>query len=103
MRKRRAKSSLLIVPQNPPQGRVSVCYDCEGLESRKEHKLITTAIGMAAAMGIELLTEDQYLHPAKAGRVRLENLKLGENPSCDPESGRRVIYRMLLWAGLCGS
>ena len=43
-----------------PKGRVSVCYDREGLESRKEHKPKTTAMDMAAEMGIELLTEDQY-------------------------------------------
>jgi hypothetical protein len=43
-----------------PKGRRSVCYDREGLESRKEHKPKNTAIDMAAAMGIELLTEEQY-------------------------------------------
>ncbi len=43
-----------------PKGRRSVCYDREGLESRKEHKPKNNAIDMAAAMGIELLTEEQY-------------------------------------------
>jgi hypothetical protein len=43
-----------------PQGRRSVCYDRAGLESRKEHQPEDTAMDMAAAMGIELLTEDQY-------------------------------------------
>ncbi len=43
-----------------PAGRRSVCYDREGLESRKEHRPENTAIDMAAAMGIELLTEEQY-------------------------------------------
>jgi hypothetical protein len=43
-----------------PKGRRSVCYDREGLESRKEHKPENNAIDMAAAMGIELLTEEQY-------------------------------------------
>jgi Protein of unknown function (DUF4256) len=43
-----------------PKGRVSVCYDREGLESRKEHKPKTSAMDMAAAMGIELLTEEEY-------------------------------------------
>ena len=43
-----------------PKGRRSVCYDREALESRKEHKPATNAIDMAAAMGIELLTEEQY-------------------------------------------
>ena len=44
-----------------PKGRVSVCYDREGWESRKEHRPKTTAMDMAAGMGIELLTEEQYL------------------------------------------
>jgi len=43
-----------------PKGRRSVCYDREALESRKEHKPEDNAIDMAAAMGIELLTEEQY-------------------------------------------
>ena len=43
-----------------PKGRTRVCYDRAGLESRKEHRPGTTAVDMAAAMGIELLTEDQY-------------------------------------------
>src|SRR5438094_9003915 len=43
-----------------PKGRRSVCYDREALESRKEHKPEDSAIDMAAAMGIELLTEEQY-------------------------------------------
>ncbi len=43
-----------------PKGRRSVCYDQEALESRKEHKPKNSAVGMAAEMGIELLTEEQY-------------------------------------------
>lgn len=43
-----------------PQGRRNVCYDREALESRKEHKPKDDALSMAAAMGIELLTEEQY-------------------------------------------
>ena len=43
-----------------PKGRRSVCYDREALESRKEHKPEDNAIDMAAAMGVELLTEEQY-------------------------------------------
>ena len=50
-----------------PKGRTSVCYDREGLESRKEHKPKTTAMDMAAAMDIELLTEEQYLELQKLG------------------------------------
>src|ERR1051325_6064730 len=44
-----------------PKGRTSVCYDREGWESRKEHRPKTTVIDMATAMGVELLTEEQYL------------------------------------------
>jgi hypothetical protein len=43
-----------------PRGRRSLCYDPEALKSRKEHKPANSAIGMAAAMGIKLLTEEQY-------------------------------------------
>src|SRR6059036_1215238 len=43
-----------------PKGRTSVCYDGEALESRKEHKPKNSAIDMAAAMGVEILTEAQY-------------------------------------------
>ncbi|WP_438448059.1 DUF4256 domain-containing protein [Gorillibacterium sp. sgz5001074] len=43
-----------------PKGRRSVCYDREALESRKEHKPGDSAMDMAAAMGVELLTEEQY-------------------------------------------
>jgi len=50
-----------------PEGRRSVCYDREALESRKEHKPEDNAIDMAAAMGIELLTEEQYRELQKLG------------------------------------
>jgi len=43
-----------------PKGRTSLCYDREALDSRKEHKPKSSAMDMAAAMGIELLTEEQY-------------------------------------------
>jgi len=43
-----------------PKGRTSLCYDHEALESRKEHKPKDSAAGMAAAMGVELLTAEQY-------------------------------------------
>lgn len=48
-------------PQTP-KGRTSVCYDREGWESRKEHRPAGNAIDMAAAMGIGILTEDEYRH-----------------------------------------
>src|ERR1700760_2673490 len=50
-----------------PKGRRSVCYDREALESRKEHKPEDNAIEMAAAIGIELLTEEQYRELQKLG------------------------------------
>ena len=43
-----------------PHGRRSVCYDREALETRKAHKPKNSAMNMAAAMGIEILTEEQY-------------------------------------------
>jgi hypothetical protein len=43
-----------------PKGRRSVCYDRDGLESRKENQPENNAVDMAAEMGIELLTEEQY-------------------------------------------
>lgn len=46
--------------EESPIGRRNVCYDREGLESRKEHKPENSAIGMATDMGIEILTEEQY-------------------------------------------
>ncbi|MCB9282682.1 MAG: DUF4256 domain-containing protein [Lewinellaceae bacterium] len=53
--------------EESPKGRRSVCYDQEALESRKEHKPENSAINMAAAMGIELLTEEQYRELQKLG------------------------------------
>ena len=50
-----------------PKGRAAVCYDREGLESRKEHRPKNTAIDMATAMGVELLTEEQYHQLQKLG------------------------------------
>lgn len=51
-----------------PGGRRSVCYDREGLESRKEHRPENNAIDMAAEMGIEMLTEEQYRALQKLGK-----------------------------------
>lgn len=50
-----------------PKGRVSVCYDRGGWESRKEHRPKATAVDMAAAMGVELLTEEKYFALQKLG------------------------------------
>src|SRR5438552_14364270 len=50
-----------------PDGRRSICYDREGLDSRKEHKPKNNAVDMAAALGIELLTEEEYKELQKLG------------------------------------
>src|SRR2546421_4392297 len=50
-----------------PKGRRGVCYDGEALESRKEHKPKNNAIDMASAMGIDLLTEQEYRELQKLG------------------------------------
>lgn len=51
-----------------PKGRRSLCYDREALESRKENRPKDNVISMAAAMGIELLTEDEYRYLQKLGK-----------------------------------
>lgn len=51
-----------------PAGRRSVCYDQEALEKRKENKPRNSAMAMAAAMGIELLTEEQYRELQQSGK-----------------------------------
>lgn len=50
-----------------PKGRTSLCYDREALESRKEHKPKNSAMDLATAMGIELLSEEEYLALQKLG------------------------------------
>jgi hypothetical protein len=50
-----------------PKGRRSVCYDREALDGRKENKPKTSALDMAAAMGVEILTEEQYRDLQKLG------------------------------------
>jgi hypothetical protein len=51
-----------------PEGRRSLCYDGDALVSRKQHKPANSAVDMAAAMGIELLTEEQYREMQKVGK-----------------------------------
>lgn len=50
-----------------PTGRRSICYDDEALASRKEHKPKNSAVGLATAMGVEILTEEQYRELQKLG------------------------------------
>jgi hypothetical protein len=64
-----------------PKGRRSVCYDHEALESRKEHKPKDNAIDMAEAMGIELLTEDEYLQLQKLGKFDTKTSSWVKTPS----------------------
>jgi hypothetical protein len=64
-----------------PKGRRSVCYDREALESRKEHKPEDNAIGMAAAMRIELLTEEQYRELQKLGTFDTKTSSWVKTPS----------------------
>lgn len=70
-----------------PKGRRSVCYDREGLESRKEHRPANTAMDLAAAMGIELLTEEQYLELQKLGEFDLKTSSWVKTPSDIRKSG----------------
>src|SRR5215203_1383650 len=64
-----------------PKGRRSVCYDREALESRKENKPKDSAIDMAAAMGIELLTEEEYRELQKLGNFDLKTSSWVKTPS----------------------
>jgi hypothetical protein len=64
-----------------PTGRRSLCYDREALESRKEHKPKNSAIDTAAAMGIELLTEEQYRELQKLGNFDTKTSSWIETPS----------------------
>src|SRR5256712_9269370 len=64
-----------------PKGRRSVCYDREALESRKEHKPKNNAIDMAAAMSIELLSEEQYRALQKLGNFDTKTSSWVKTPS----------------------
>jgi hypothetical protein len=84
-----------------PKGRVSVCYDREGWLSRKEARPKTTAMDMAAAMDVELLTEEQYFELQKLGEFDLKTSswvktpadmrKLGGALYCDRRYGRVFV------------
>jgi hypothetical protein len=85
-----------------PKGRRSVCYDREALESRKEHKPEDNAIDMAAAIGIELLTEEQYRELQKLGnfdsktsswvKTPADIRKLGGALFCDRRYNTVFVY-----------
>ena len=85
-----------------PKGRRSICYDQEALESRKEHKPKNNAIDMAAAMGIELLSEEQYRELQKFGnfdtktsswvKTPADIRKLGGAIFCDRRYNHVFVY-----------
>ena len=87
-------------PQTPSD-RVSLCYDDEALAARKEHKPKGSALGMAGAMGVELLTEEQYFELQKLGefdttrsswiKTPAEIRKLGGALYCDRRYGRVFV------------
>jgi hypothetical protein len=64
-----------------PEGRRNVCYDREGLESRKEHKPKNSALDMASAMGLELLTEEQYRELQELGDFDTKTSSWVKTPS----------------------
>jgi hypothetical protein len=85
-----------------PMGRRNVCYDRAGLESRKEHKPDNNAIDMAAAMGIELLTVEQYRELQQLGNFDTKTSSWVKTPSdirklggalfCDRRYGNVFVY-----------
>ena len=85
-----------------PAGRRSLCYDPEALKSRKENRPEGSAIGMAASMGIELLTEEQYRALQQLGEFDLktsswvktppEIRRLGGALFCDRRYGTVFLY-----------
>jgi hypothetical protein len=64
-----------------PKGRRSVCYDREALESRKKHKPENSAMDLAAGIGIELLTEEQYRELQKLGSFDLKTSSWVQTPA----------------------
>lgn len=85
-----------------PKGRRSVCYDREALESRKEHKPGDSAVGMAAAMGIEILSEEEYRELQSLGEFDTKTSSWVRTPAevrarggaifCDRRYGRVFTY-----------
>ncbi|MBA3647875.1 MAG: DUF4256 domain-containing protein [Chitinophagales bacterium] len=70
-----------------PKSRRSVCYDNEALESRKEHKPENSAIEMAADMGIELLSEEQYRELQQLGKFDIKTSSWVQTPAHIRELG----------------
>ncbi len=74
-----------------PEGRRSVCYDGEALESRKKHKPRTSAMEMAAAMGTALLTEEQYRMLQEFGPVDTKTSSWLRTPAAIRELGGAIF------------
>jgi hypothetical protein len=74
-----------------PKGRRSVCYDRDGLESRKEFKPDNSAVDMAAAMGIELLTEAEYREMQKFGAFDAKTSSWLKTPSAIRKLGGAIF------------
>ena len=74
-----------------PKGRRSICYDREALESRKENKPENNAVDMAAAMGIELLTEEQYRQMQQRGSFDLKTSSWVKTPDSIRKLGGAVF------------
>jgi len=70
-----------------PKDRRSICYDHKALESRKEHKPKNSAMGMAAEMGIELLTEEQYRDLQQLGEFDTKTSSWIKTPDAVRELG----------------
>jgi hypothetical protein len=74
-----------------PAGRRSLCYDREGLESRKEFKPENSAIDLADAMGIELLTEEQYRELQKLGNFDAKTSSWLKSPAAIRKLGGSIF------------
>ena len=74
-----------------PKGRRSVCYDHEALESRKTHKPKNSAMGMAKEMGVELMTEEQYLKLQQYGKLDTKTSSWLATPSEIRELGGAIF------------
>src|SRR2546422_10835395 len=74
-----------------PKGRRSVCYDREALEARKEHKPKNSATDMAAAMGIEILTEAQYRELQTLGDFDTKTSSWGKTPPDNRERSGAIF------------
>ncbi len=74
-----------------PKGRRSVCYDQEALDSRKEYKPKHSAVGMAAEMGIELLSEEQYFALQQLEKVDTKTSSWLKTPAEQRELGGAIF------------